>query len=253
MAGAEACSAVRGLPNENAEADIETRSRAEACTTRQVCERPLSLNQPQLPGQRPWRVRLALHRHLFDRFAVEGVQIRIDGSRTQHFDVTGHWQEGSTKTRRMLLWMLLIVSLVLASIQVASAADNPLPSWNDGAAKHVIVEFVRRVTTPGGPDFVPVAERIATFDNDSTLWAEQPIYFQVAFALDRVKALAPQHPEWKEMQPFKAVLEGDLNALAAAWSSCARLPSKSMAFLPSRSLVARANKNSSCATAHPCS
>jgi hypothetical protein len=98
--------------------------------------------------------------------------------------------------RRILLWTLLIVSLGLASAQVASAADDPLPSWQDGGAKRAIMDFVARVTREGGPDFVPSAERIATFDNDGTLWAEQPMYFQFAFAIDRVKALAPRHPEW---------------------------------------------------------
>ncbi|MGH8068175.1 MAG: HAD family hydrolase [Candidatus Entotheonellia bacterium] len=120
------------------------------------------------------------------------------------------------KSRRTLLWTLLIVSLGLTCIQVASAADDPLPSWQDGPAKRAIVDFVARVTQEGGPDFVPPAERIATFDNDGTLWAEQPMYFQMAFVLDRVKALAPQHPEWRDRQPFKAVLEGDLKALAAS-------------------------------------
>lgn len=85
-----------------------------------------------------------------------------------------------------------------------------LPSWNDGAAKKSIVKFVGQVTNEGGPDYVAPAERIATFDNDGTLWSEQPMYFQLAFALDRLKALAPQHPEWKEKQPYKAALEGDL-------------------------------------------
>jgi phosphoglycolate phosphatase-like HAD superfamily hydrolase len=97
-----------------------------------------------------------------------------------------------------------------------SPAPDPLPSWNDGAAKRAIVAFVDRVTEEGRPEFIPVEQRIATFDNDGTLWAEQPIYFQIAFALDRVKALAPQHPEWRETEPFKAVLEGDRKALAAA-------------------------------------
>jgi hypothetical protein len=120
------------------------------------------------------------------------------------------------QTRRMLLSTMLAVSLGLACIQGASAADEPLPSWQDGPARRAIMDFVARVTREGGPDFVPPAERIATVDNDGTLWAEQPVYFQVAFALDRVKALAPQHPEWKDTQPFKAVLEGDLRALAAS-------------------------------------
>jgi phosphoglycolate phosphatase-like HAD superfamily hydrolase len=95
-------------------------------------------------------------------------------------------------------------------------AGDPLPSWNDGASKKAIVDFVGRVTKDGGPDFVPAEERIATFDNDGTLWSEQPVYVQVAFALDRVKALAPQHPEWKSAQPFKGVLEGDVKAIAAS-------------------------------------
>jgi phosphoserine phosphatase len=98
----------------------------------------------------------------------------------------------------------------------ASAQDDPLPSWNDTAARRAIVDFVGRVTKAGGPDFVAPAERIATFDNDGTLWVEQPMYVQMAFALDRVKALAPLHPEWKDKQPFKAVLEGDMKALAEA-------------------------------------
>jgi hypothetical protein len=98
----------------------------------------------------------------------------------------------------------------------ASAQNDPLPSWNDTAAKQAIVDFVGRVTKAGAPDFVPPAERIATFDNDGTLWVEQPMYVQMAFALDRVKALAPLHPEWKDTQPFKAVLEGDMKTLAEA-------------------------------------
>jgi phosphoserine phosphatase len=96
------------------------------------------------------------------------------------------------------------------------AAADPLPSWNDGPAKKAITGFVEKVTKEGGPDFVPPAERIATFDNDSTLWCEQPMYVQLAFALDRVKALAGSHPEWKDKQPFQAALAGDLKALSAA-------------------------------------
>jgi hypothetical protein len=103
--------------------------------------------------------------------------------------------------------------LCLASLAVAQQA---LPSWNDGAARQAIESFVERVTTPGSPDFVPPAERIAVFDNDGTLWSEQPMYVQLAFALDRVKALAAEHPEWKEQAPFKAVLAGDLKGVAAA-------------------------------------
>jgi len=100
-----------------------------------------------------------------------------------------------------------------ASAQAASSA-NPLPSWNDGATKQSILDFVAAVTREGSPDFVPPAERIATFDNDGTLWVEHPMYTQLVFVLDRVKALAPQHPEWKDTQPFKAALEGDVKTLA---------------------------------------
>ena len=117
---------------------------------------------------------------------------------------------------RSLVGALLLVSLGLACLQPAWAADDALPSWQDGAAKQAIVDFVAHVTTRGGPAFVPESERIATFDNDGTLWAEQPMYIQMAFVLDRVKALAPQHPKWRDQQPFKAVLEGDLKALAAS-------------------------------------
>ena len=97
----------------------------------------------------------------------------------------------------------------------AHAESDPLPSWNDGPAKTTIIEFVSKVTKKGSPDFVPPAERIAVFDNDGTLWAEQPMYFQLFFALDRVKALAPQHPEWKEEEPFASLLKGDVKGVLA--------------------------------------
>src|SRR5262249_29179813 len=100
--------------------------------------------------------------------------------------------------------------LVANTIQAA----DPLPSWNDTAPKKAIIAFVERVTKPGSPDFVPVPERIATFDNDGTLWAEQPLYFQLLFALDRVKALESQHPEWKDKEPFASALKGDIKGLA---------------------------------------
>jgi phosphoserine phosphatase len=90
------------------------------------------------------------------------------------------------------------------------AGDPTLPSWRDGAAKQAILDFVARVTTPGHPDFVPPAERIAVFDNDGTLWAEQPLPVQASFVIDRVRAMAPVHPEWHDEQPFKAVLDGDV-------------------------------------------
>jgi len=98
----------------------------------------------------------------------------------------------------------------------AGAGAQPLPSWSDGAARTSVLSFVKAVTAEGGADYVPPAERIAVFDNDGTLWAEQPLYFQFAFALERVKTLAPQHPEWKTQQPFAAALAGDAKALAAS-------------------------------------
>jgi phosphoglycolate phosphatase-like HAD superfamily hydrolase len=111
--------------------------------------------------------------------------------------------------------MLSSLPLLLLAVGARAQPADPLPSWNDGPAKKAITEFVARVTTQGGPDFVPAAERIATFDNDGTLWSEQPIYFQLAFALDRVRALAPKHPEWKSKQPFKGILERDTKAVMA--------------------------------------
>lgn len=107
----------------------------------------------------------------------------------------------------------ILVSLIL-SAQAAVCAADPLPSWNDTATRRAIEQFVKDVTTEGSATFVPPSERIAVFDNDGTLWPEQPMYIQVAFALDRVKALAPQHPEWKETEPFKSALAGDLNGVA---------------------------------------
>jgi phosphoglycolate phosphatase-like HAD superfamily hydrolase len=116
--------------------------------------------------------------------------------------------------RRTFVAAWLVLICVVCTHFNAWAQSDPLPSWNEGAVKTSITDFVMRVTQEGGPDFVPVPERIATFDNDGTLWCEQPIYFQAAFALDRVKALAAQHSEWKEQQPFKAFLSGDRTTLA---------------------------------------
>jgi hypothetical protein len=107
------------------------------------------------------------------------------------------------------------VLLIAVSLTAPGLAQEPLPSWNDTATKKAIVTFVERVTGQGSPEFVPVAERIATFDNDGTLWAEQPIYTQLAFALDRVKALAPLHPEWKDQEPFASLLKGDIKSALA--------------------------------------
>lgn len=109
----------------------------------------------------------------------------------------------------------LIAALSLSAFSVLAQGDDPLPSWNDTASKKAITTFVERVTTAGSPDFVPVPERIATFDNDGCLWAEQPMYFQAFFIFDRIKALAPVHPEWKGLEPFASVLRGDVKAALA--------------------------------------
>ena len=116
---------------------------------------------------------------------------------------------------RRLAASLVVLALALGAT-LPAAPDDPLPSWKAGPARAQLMDFVGRVTAAGGPDYVPPAARIATFDNDGTLWSEQPMYVQLAFTLDRVKALAPMHPEWKATQPFKAALEGDLHQVAAS-------------------------------------
>jgi hypothetical protein len=105
--------------------------------------------------------------------------------------------------------------LLLTMHSAAWAQVDPLPSWNRGDARTAVLDFVSRVTKSGGPEFVPAEQRIAVFDNDGTLWAEQPIYFQFAFAIDRFKALASQHPEWSSKQPFRSLLTGDNKSFAA--------------------------------------
>ena len=117
-----------------------------------------------------------------------------------------------TTTKRLLAVAFVCIAALTSS--VAQTAD-PLPSWNDGKAKQSIVNFVAKVTREGSPDFVPVAERVATFDNDGTLWAELPMYFQAFFIFDRIKALASQHPEWKDKEPFASVLKGDVKSALA--------------------------------------
>jgi phosphoserine phosphatase len=107
-----------------------------------------------------------------------------------------------------------LLCLLSITVTLCLAAD-PLPSWNEGQAKQSILAFVKKVTTPDSPEFVAVPERIATFDNDGTLWSEQPMYFQLFFAMDRVKVLAPQHPEWKDKEPFASLLRGDVKAALA--------------------------------------
>ena len=112
--------------------------------------------------------------------------------------------------------LALALALTVSATANASRAAEPLPSWSDGPSKEAIVEFVEQVTREGGPDYVPAPERIAVFDNDGTLWSERPVYFQLLFAIDRVKALAAKNPDWKDRQPFKAVLDNDMEALAKA-------------------------------------
>ncbi len=110
----------------------------------------------------------------------------------------------------------ILLAALLFSYSAVSMADGPLPSWQNTPTKQAIIAFVEDVTDPKSPNFVPVPERIATFDNDGTLWAEQPMYAQLFFAIDRLKALAPKHPEWKQQEPFKSILNGDLKGAATA-------------------------------------
>ena len=116
---------------------------------------------------------------------------------------------------RLAKSLVFLALLVLVPAGASAAAADVLPSWNDAAARARIVAFVQTVTDPRGQGYVAPAERIAVFDNDGTLWSEQPAYFQLAFAIDRVRALAPKHPEWRTKQPFQGVLEGDIKAVAA--------------------------------------
>jgi phosphoglycolate phosphatase-like HAD superfamily hydrolase len=109
----------------------------------------------------------------------------------------------------------LTLTLGLALASSAAPAAHPLASWNEGASKKSIIDFVARVTTPGSAEFVPAPERIAVFDNDGCLWSEQPMYFQAFFIFDRIRALAPQHPEWRDKEPFASVLRGDVKAALA--------------------------------------
>ena len=117
---------------------------------------------------------------------------------------------------KYLRFFILFNFFVLTGTAAAQPADNPLPSWNNGDAKSAIIEFVERVTDQNSADFVPVPQRIATFDNDGTLWSEQPVYFQGLFALDRVKEMAADHPDWQDSEPFKSVIAGDMKGVMAS-------------------------------------
>ncbi len=119
------------------------------------------------------------------------------------------------KRSAVILAVALAFGPTAADQATAGQTTDPLPSWNDGNSKRAIMAFVAKVTKEGSPDFVPTAERIATFDNDGCLWAEQPMYFQLLFALDRVKVLASHHPEWKDQEPFASLLKGDVKGALA--------------------------------------
>jgi len=125
-----------------------------------------------------------------------------------------NWRTLSCRGNRC--FQICIILLIALGMLAATVSADPLPSWNEGQTKQTIIKFVRAVTDKSSPNYVSPEQRIATFDNDGTLWAEQPMYFQAFFAFDRVKAIAPQHPEWKDRQPFKAILENDRKALLAS-------------------------------------
>ena len=127
-----------------------------------------------------------------------------------------HFFSSRDKLMKRLYQTFLFLNLLLFLPATVHAQDkDPLPSWNDTPSKQAIIIFVNNVTSKNKPHYVPPEERIAVFDNDGTLWSEQPMYFQLAFVLDRVKTLADKHPDWKNTQPFKAVLEGDLKTVLA--------------------------------------
>jgi phosphoglycolate phosphatase-like HAD superfamily hydrolase len=123
----------------------------------------------------------------------------------------------STRIIHLFVSTTALLTLVVGcATRPARTYGDPLPSWNNGPARQAIIEFVVKTTTTGSSNFVPAAERIATFDNDGTLWCEQPVYFQFLFVLDRVKILAPQHPEWKTNEPYASALKGDLKAVMSS-------------------------------------
>lgn len=126
-----------------------------------------------------------------------------------------HGALGTIRRPRGAAWAAWLLMAALLWGNAAFAAQDPLPSWNDGPARQQIEDFVKKATTTGSADFVPPEQRIAVFDNDGTLWAEQPIYFQFFFVIDQVKAQSPKHPEWKTTEPFKSALAGDFKGVAA--------------------------------------
>jgi phosphoglycolate phosphatase-like HAD superfamily hydrolase len=126
-----------------------------------------------------------------------------------------HFSFKETMMKSSFSRQMFAVLVILLAVSRTAYAQDALPSWNDGPSKKAIVDFVARVTRQGSPDFVKPEERIATFDNDGTLWCEKPLPVQLFFALDRVKAMAPQHPEWKDKEPFASVLKGDMKGVMA--------------------------------------
>lgn len=118
---------------------------------------------------------------------------------------------------------IAVFAALLLTASTVWAQNDPLPSWNEGPAKKAIIDFVNAITQESGSQFVPLEQRIAVFDNDGTLWSEQPAYFQAAFMFDRIRTMAKDHPEWKQTQPYKAVLEGDMASIAADQKSLAQL------------------------------
>lgn len=112
--------------------------------------------------------------------------------------------------------MRLFACILAMAAAIGPAWAQDLPSWNEGPIKDAIIDFVTAATTEGGPGWVEPEDRIATFDNDGTLWTEHPVYFQFMFVSDRIRHLAPRHPEWKLQPPFKGILEGDTKAVAAS-------------------------------------
>jgi hypothetical protein len=157
----------------------------------------------------------------FDRFGFLG---RVRAMAGERFQTNQQRWLSTTATIEVMntthpIWrglFALTLTVGICANDAFAQVKDALPSWKDTAPKKTVVAFVEKVTKEGSPDFVPSAERIATFDNDGTLWAEQPMYFQLAFVLDQVKALAPKHPEWKEKEPFASVLKGDMKGVAAA-------------------------------------
>jgi hypothetical protein len=165
-----------------------------------------------------WRIKLASDLSGIVCTFNSGRTCRTRAVRLENFAVATKKNRRSHTPMKTILRQIVMAAafaFALALTATVSRAADPLPSWNDGAVKKSIVTFVEKVTKPGSPDFVPPEQRIATFDNDGTLWCEKPVPVQLYFALDRVKTLAPQHPDWKTTEPFASLLKGDLKTALA--------------------------------------